>query len=40
MYSVDYDANVINVTNNQKTITTGDVIIKAGPGSSTSGINC
>lgn len=39
MYSDGYDANV-NVTNNQKTITTGDVIIEAGPGSSTSGINC
>ena len=39
MYSDGYDANV-NVTNNQKTINTGDVIIKAGSGSSTCGINC
>ena len=35
-----YSDAIVNVTNNQKTITTGDVIIKAGPGSSTSGINC
>ena len=41
MYSFDYDANVnVDVINNQNTITTGDVIITAGPGSSVCGINC
>ena len=41
MYSFDYDAKAnVDVINNQNTITTGDVIITAGPGSSVSGINC
>ena len=41
MYRLDFDAKLnVDVINNENTITTGDVIIKAGPGSSVSGINC
>ena len=41
MFGYDFDANVnVNVNNNQKTITTGDVNVIAGPGSSGCGINC
>ena len=43
MFGYDFDPNVnvnVNVNNNQKTITTGDVKVIAGPGSSGCGINC
>ena len=45
MYAYDFEAKVNaevnnNVNNNQKTITTGNVTVIAGPGSSTCGINC
>ena len=41
MYRLDFDAKLnVDVINNENTITTGDVIITAGPGSSVSGINC